>query len=761
MKRKKILLAAAAAVIAVLIAVGGILLFIKKSLSYDMTLIAGVKAPVLIERNAQSIPAIRADNLSDAYFALGFIHAQDRYPLMEYYRAITQGYTERILGKQAAPLDRLSISVGFNREALEMSKRLKSPWIDYLSAYANGINAARMKMDYKDVVNRHWTAADVLAVLILKEWGNYYLSNMEQLFQINTTRKSVLLNDLFPENAPYYYEESEEKSVRLIRKINSMVRRYIGTFNRGYAFSIPGDPGREIPHYLGFSYDHQLSMFPGWYPVHIIIKDTTVKCMTFAGMPFLFSGDTNGFSFIGLNLSSDIQDFIISYTKRSGESQQYYGSKGWTDFMSVRIPIDMGKGRMKNMVVWHTESGPVLNDVFLDGDYNEQVVSLKYYFPGDDYVISLFEIPFIQTPEKASASMKGIRSYPRVHLFSSGSAVTRVYTGTIPSRKPSNSIFKPSGDYDWAGMKDLFAAFPPSTAPVTIASFNASDILKDADDFIQKDEIRYSRLRDIIASKTFFNPQRIEDILHDRYSAYAEKCMPILMPLLSDTLVTSSRLTKVYFQNWKFTMDKEEIAPALFHLIMQRFIYETISDEMGSDMEFVMPSYRILLPAFLKMLEKNNSPLFDDKVTYTVERRDDIFTRSFLHSMRMLGRSNGPRMDEWKWGTVHDGAFATPFFDSNFFKDQAENRPQDGDFFTLFLGAMRQNLKPTGVTALAGYLGSDDSEIYMYYGQSLHPASPFYYQHQKVLGMAGFQEIYREYLTRLEPPKKGVSQKYK
>ncbi|MES1150960.1 MAG: penicillin acylase family protein, partial [Dongia sp.] len=40
--------------------------------------VTGISAPVTIERDDRGVPTIRAANLSDAAFAVGFVHAQDR-----------------------------------------------------------------------------------------------------------------------------------------------------------------------------------------------------------------------------------------------------------------------------------------------------------------------------------------------------------------------------------------------------------------------------------------------------------------------------------------------------------------------------------------------------------------------------------------------------------------------------------------------------------------------------------------------------------
>ena len=53
--------------------------------------IAGPGAPIEVLRDSYGIPHIRAQSLADAYFGLGFVHAQDRLWQMDIDRRIAAG----------------------------------------------------------------------------------------------------------------------------------------------------------------------------------------------------------------------------------------------------------------------------------------------------------------------------------------------------------------------------------------------------------------------------------------------------------------------------------------------------------------------------------------------------------------------------------------------------------------------------------------------------------------------------------------------
>ena len=77
---------------------GGAYYFVSRSLpDYNATWsVAGITAPVEIVRNNADVPHIFAANDTDAFYALGFAHAQDRLWQMTLLRRTVQGRLSEI-----------------------------------------------------------------------------------------------------------------------------------------------------------------------------------------------------------------------------------------------------------------------------------------------------------------------------------------------------------------------------------------------------------------------------------------------------------------------------------------------------------------------------------------------------------------------------------------------------------------------------------------------------------------------------------------
>ena len=101
----------------------------------------GLSASVDIVRDAEGIPHIYAKSSADAYFALGFVHGQDRLWQMEMNRRIAAGRLAEVLGPGAVDTDRFLRTLGIARNAQAILANLAPETRAMLDAYVKGVNA--------------------------------------------------------------------------------------------------------------------------------------------------------------------------------------------------------------------------------------------------------------------------------------------------------------------------------------------------------------------------------------------------------------------------------------------------------------------------------------------------------------------------------------------------------------------------------------------------------------------------------------------
>ena len=135
----------ALAVVVLFAAVGaaGGVLYLWRSLPVvnGTDVVAGASARIDVIRDADAIPHIFAATKADAFFGLGYVHAQDRLWQMEFQRRIGHGRLSEVLGPAAVPQDRFLRTVGFGRAARTAWASTPEWAKAQVNAYVAGVNA--------------------------------------------------------------------------------------------------------------------------------------------------------------------------------------------------------------------------------------------------------------------------------------------------------------------------------------------------------------------------------------------------------------------------------------------------------------------------------------------------------------------------------------------------------------------------------------------------------------------------------------------
>ncbi len=102
--------------------------------------VAGLAAPVTIERDALGVPTIRGGNRLDVARATGWLHGQERFFQMDLLRRVAAGELAEMFGKRAVPRDRAARMHGFRALASKVVAGLSPSERAILHAYVAGVN---------------------------------------------------------------------------------------------------------------------------------------------------------------------------------------------------------------------------------------------------------------------------------------------------------------------------------------------------------------------------------------------------------------------------------------------------------------------------------------------------------------------------------------------------------------------------------------------------------------------------------------------
>jgi len=166
----------------------------------------GLDGPADIYRDSMGIAHIYASTTHDLFYAQGYVHAQERFWQMDFYRHVGGGRTAEMFGKSQLETDMFLTSLGWRKTSEKEYAAFTPETKAILTAYADGVNAylkdhdgdavsleyAILKLLSPDYKIEKWKPTDTVAWARALAWD--LRANMDEEIQ-----RAVLLKTLTPE----------------------------------------------------------------------------------------------------------------------------------------------------------------------------------------------------------------------------------------------------------------------------------------------------------------------------------------------------------------------------------------------------------------------------------------------------------------------------------------------------------------------------------------------------------------------------------
>ena len=686
---------------------------------------------ITITRGENGIPTIETSTRADMYFALGYLHARDRLDLIEQNRALSTGSSSDFITDKADSrlFDTLAGTIGFTRRADEIISKLTPEQKLYIDRYCAGINHIRKDRPSSFLLPRDWTPQDVIAILVMKEWTNSYLNNLELILNMPEEKKYNPERIIPGKQYIHYYAAEQSGFLKTLRSIKDLIIKYSGTFNRGFSVYVDStlDSSGEN-YYSTFTYYDNYSVYPGWFPVKILINSTSIDSITFSGLPFMFAFKNSGTTMLHFNVNADTQNFIIIDTAEKSNRTQYRLNGVWLDFRTERTPVASADGSINNEIVWLTDKGPVLNDPGTNYTAMDRLIVINSVLPGAGYVTMLLDTPFAAGSAAIKKFITGNDASLKCFMVISGDNTLKGFSGYITSSTDQN-IFKNGNAF----IRSDFTAYNWFKSGLA-ADYTGSDVLAPGDltsyrKSIITQPLKNEHLNRILALKRIYTEEKIIKIINDNHSEAARKFIPVFRAILESNPLTSAKMTKIYFNDWDFNAIKTSQAASIFYTTLNYYISETMKDEFDDDLSYNMANAHLFYNDFFDMLTMKEQLLYDNPETENLENREMVFDISFFNAMRFLNRKTGPLMDEWKLGRTNFAMFTLPRLKYNilsyFFKP--EPVAVDGGPDTLSGVITDTEFHPVSGVSICGYMNSNVFKFSMNTGYSTSLLSDFFY----------------------------------
>ncbi len=384
----------------------------------------GIGDSVSIYRNTYGIPHIVGKSDADAFFGIGYAHAQDRLWQMDIARRAGSGRLSEIFGRRTLDIDMFLRSFGIHRTAAKLYKYISGDSRMALEAYARGVNAyieqnstaLPFEFDALDYRPDPWEAEDCLIVGRMMAWEMNMSFWSDAAFgelsaSIGPERAAQLVPS-YPATAPTVMNDQKKAVVRDTTRPpaqhSSALRDVFSAGGSQEAFATVLDMQQRVREFLkseGSSRGsnclvmrksrseksgvvlandpHLMLMAPArWYEAHITSPGMNVVGMTIPGIPFVLVGRNDRIAWGITNMMLDDCDYFIEKIDSSNKRRYILPTGGSKAFSVVRDTIIVKDSSEAIIDFRYTQRSAVISDVhpLLHPDKFMKINGMK---PGD------------------------------------------------------------------------------------------------------------------------------------------------------------------------------------------------------------------------------------------------------------------------------------------------------------------------------------------------------------------------------------------
>jgi penicillin G amidase len=639
--------------------------------------VRGPKAEIRIERDAEGIPLITAQDDDDVAFGLGFAHAQDRLFQMELQRRYAAGRLAEIFGPDAAPVDKEMRVLGLYRAA-EAEIPYLSPAVNRaFRAYAAGVNAflasRRDALPPEFLLLRFrpepWHEADSLV------WGKLMAFQLDGNYRGELLRARMARTILPPDMAFLYPEYPKDAPTTLaamlpIYRRLALARLYDllpPTVGPHYAsnnwvvdgkHSASGKPLLANDPHLGFG-------APGfWYLARLKTPQRTIAGATAAGVPLVVIGHNNHIAWGFTTTTADVEDLFVEKVD-PGDPGRYLTPDGSAPFITRREKILVRGAAPVAFTARATRHGPVLSDVLPPGAADLGYVlalSATFLVPQDRSAEALWQADRAADWASFRAAWRGFVGPTQNIVYGDDSGtIGFIAAGLVPIRRKGEGWMPApgwTGEYDWQGFIP-FDALPNATNPPSgrFVSANNKIVPDTYPYFLSRDwdlPNRAERIEALLAKTPVQTPDSSAAIQADTFSLMAKQLVPLMTGITPADEPSRAAIRRL--QHWDFHMDRDKVAPLLFTAWLREFSHAILFGRFGD----AVAGYWDLKPRVIEaVLTQRPDWCADPKRPGTGTCAAQL-AQSLATALAELRRAYGDDMATWQWGRAHVAVFANP-----------------------------------------------------------------------------------------------------
>ncbi len=715
-------------ILLVLLAAGVLVVHVVRS-SYPATSgevrVAGLQSSVEVFRDSYGIPHIYASNDHDLFMAQGYVHAQDRFWQMDYWRHIGSGRLSELFGESVLETDRALRTLGFARIAQAELDRYGKEELALLQNYADGVNAymedrqgsslsleyAVLALNNRDYHPEPWEPLHSLTWAKVMAWDlsqnmtseiaravllkTLSFEQVQQLYPPYPADQPVIVPGFTIAVPPPVQEIQQilsssnrfEKTLKNAELNLSNLDRFLGSKTESIGSNnwvisgkrtASGKPLLANDPHLG------VQMPSIWYEIglHCVTRGPDcsydVAGFSFAGTPGVILGHNDRVAWGFTNVGPDVQDLYIEKLNPANPNQ-YEVNGQWVDMQIVNEKILVAGGATVPVTIRYTRHGPVVSDAsqrlknFRERagiDIPEQyAVSLRWaaFDPGETLQAITLRLNRAQGWEdfREAAKQFKVPSQNMIYADIDGNIGYQM-SGKVPIRANGNGWLPVPGwtdDNEWTGFIP-FEDLPHAYNPTEgyVASANNAVVDGGYPYFIGADWDYGYRARRIV--EMIEKHKTPISLFYIREMQGDDKSLnaELLVPILLKVPLQDNHLNEVRKTLQNWNYQlKMDQSPAALFEVFWKQLLKNTFHDDLPEAYWPYGSSRSV-EMMRQIVQQPDSHYWDDHRTKEAETRDQVFAASFKDAVAELEKSSGTNPALWKWGRLHQTYFRNETF---------------------------------------------------------------------------------------------------
>lgn len=649
-----------------------------------------LKKDVTAYYDTWGIPHIEANSENDAFYALGYIHAQDRLFQMELLRRLAKGELASLLGPKLLKMDTFFRTLNIKETAEKIISQMDftQPQYQVLINYIKGVNSYmeknKLPLEYKilNIPIEPFSPEDAISI------SGYMALSFAQAFKIDPLLhhiKSNLGHDYYNDfitNLSYDIKNKQQKVFENPLQNNHLVNNFIPEIPNPLTDLMPG-----VPYFMGsnawvVSGALTESGFPIlandphigfaapsiWYEAHIKTPKFELYGHYISGIPVAPIGHTPDKAWGVTMLQNDDIFFYKERVNPRNTNEVMYKGK-WTPLKYRQETIKIKGQKSVTVKIAESPHGPIINQIVESYKSIKEPIAMWWAFsnPKNDLVSAFYGLAHTKDFKKIPSYLEKIHA-PGFNLLYGDKKGNIAWwtTAKIPkiasTIKTKEFLDGSNDDHEIKGYL-AFDEQPQSVNPpakyIISANSDPSNIMRTQENFpgYYCNDQRYVRIKELLSNNSSkWTIEKMKAIQLDDVDFMKKKFLRALILALQKVNVNKkhealSNKSKSILLKWSGSHSINEIGPTLYYSFISRIISKLFEDKLTKEMFKSFLSTHHLYNILEILIQKPESIWWHNNDMKKTQ--SSVLVSAWEETLIDLKNFIGNNPSNWHWSKVH------------------------------------------------------------------------------------------------------------